>query len=305
MNIELRTVNEALTQNRKETVLRYEEGYRAQVEAVAREIIARREESPVVLLSGPSGSGKTTTGTRLREKIAAMGVPAHLISMDNYYVDWNIPDFPRLPDGRRDLESPLCLNIPLLNEHFSLLEKGVDIQVPIYDFPTHKPLEDSFIPMSPSRGDVFIFEGIHALNPLFTEKHSLAFRLYVSPGDSITWDGETVCDPGLLRLMRRVVRDQKFRGAPAAMTLALWGNVIASEKVYIEPYRESAHAAIRTALGHEVGAMKPVVEPLFRGLDRDVVCREQVDLALKAVALAEPVEQELLPPDSLIREFLG
>lgn len=305
MSINIRTMGAALAQDMTKTVLECEAAYHRQVDEAARAILARREKSPVVLLSGPSGSSKTTTGTRLREKIAALGVPAHLISMDNYYVDWNEPDFPRLPNGERDLESPMCLNIPLLNEHFSLLEEGVDIQVPIYDFPTHKPLEDQFIPMSPSHGDVFIFEGIHALNPLFTEQHPEAFRLYVSPEEVFCLNGEVLCDPELLRFMRRVVRDRQYRGALAEFTLSLWDNVVNSEKIYIAPYKKTAHAVVNTTIGYEPWAMKPFVSALFSGLGQNVSCRELVDRVLVLMEQITDVPLEMVPADSIVREFIG
>lgn len=305
MNYEITGINEALREDMAAGILAFEQNYHQQVETIARAILAGREKSPVVLLAGPSGSSKTTTGQRLREKITALGVPAHLISMDNYYVDWDEPDFPRLQNGERDLESPMCLNIPLLNEHFSLLETGADIHVPIYDFPTHKPLEGEFIPMSPSHGDIFIFEGIHALNPLFTEKHPEAFRLYISPAASFTSEGRVICTPQTLRLMRRVVRDHLFRGAEAEFSLSLWSNVLSGDKLYIEPYRDTAHGIINTTMGYELGALKPYVLPLFRALPEDVPCREQVEAALQALEYALEVPHGLVPEDSIIREFIG
>lgn len=305
MNFEITQINAALGRDMPQTISACETLYHTQVEDMAKAVLENREKSPVVLLAGPSGSSKTTTGTRLREKIAALGVPAHLISMDNYYVDWDEPDFPRTPEGERDLESPMCLNIPLLNEHFSLLETGDDIYVPIYDFPTHKPLEDRFLHMSPSQGDIFIFEGIHALNPLFTSQHPEAFRLYVSPGASFEAEGKVICTPQLLRLMRRVVRDYQFRGATAEFSLQLWGNVIASEKIYIEPYRETAHGIVNTTLGYELGALKPYVLPLFQNLPEHVPCREQVSGALKALETVVEVPHALVPGDSIVREFIG
>ena len=305
MNYELTQVCAALQADPSGAIAAYEKNYHDQVADIARSVLENREKSPVVLLAGPSGSGKTTTGQRLKEKIDALGVPAHLISMDNYYVDWDEPDFPRTPTGERNLESPLCLNIPLLNEHFSLLETGVDIQVPIYHFPTHKPLENQFIPMSPSHGDVFIFEGIHALNPLFTTQHPDAFRLYVSPASSFAMEGNVVCTPTILRLMRRVVRDYQFRGASAKFSLTLWGNVIASEKIYIEPYRDTAHGIVSTTMGYELGALKPFAQNLFGKLEKDVPCRDMVNAALTVLELVPEVSRDLVPQDSIIREFIG
>lgn len=305
MNYDILKINADLGQDLAGTIARCEEQYHTQVAEVARAVLENRKNSPVVLLSGPSGSSKTTTGQRLREKIAALGVPAHLISMDNYYVDWDQPDFPRLQNGARDLESPLCLNIPLLNRHFADLEAGKDILVPIYDFPTHKPLDGEFLPMSPSHGDIFIFEGIHALNPLFTEKHPDAFRLYVSPEGAFEAEGNLICSPQVLRLMRRVVRDHQFRGAAAEFSLTLWDNVLSGDKLYIEPYKHTAHGIINTTMGYELGALKPLVLPLFRSLPQAVPCREQVELALKAMEYPKEVPMDAIPADSIVREFVG
>lgn len=305
MNFDFDTIKAALKENPAAEILKWEENYLSQIRSVAQMVLQNREKSPVVLLSGPSGSSKTSTGTRLRDALKDMGAPAHLISMDNYYIDWDEPGFPRTPEGERDLESPRCLNIPLLNQHFSQLETGEDILVPIYDFPTHRPLEGQFIPMSPAQGDVFIFEGIHALNPLFTHQHPQAFRLYVSPAASFEDGDKILCSPILLRLMRRVVRDAQFRGATAEFSLKLWDNVISSEKVYIEPYQGSAHATINTTLGYELGALKNYVLGQFADLPQDVPCREMVDQILALLGQVDAVPAELVPQDSILREFIG
>lgn len=305
MNFDFYTVHQALSRNPEEEIRKWEENYLAQIRSVAQMVLQNREKSPVVLLSGPSGSSKTSTGARLRDEIMAQGIPAHLISMDNYYIDWDEPGFPRTPEGERDLESPRCLNIPLLNQHFSQLETGEDISVPIYDFPTHKPLEEEYVPMSPGQGDVFIFEGIHALNPLFTRQHPNAFRLYVAPSASFLEGDRVICHPILLRLMRRVVRDAQFRGASAEFSLKLWDNVISSEKIYIEPYQSTAHATINTTLGYELGVLKDYVLGQFADLPRDVPCRDMVDEILALLNRVPSLSSRLVPQDSILREFIG
>lgn len=305
MNIDLHSVMEQLHQNPQQVISFWETRYRNQVEDIAQKVFDHRTESPVVLLAGPSGSSKTTTGHRLREQLEKKGVPAHLISMDNYFLSWEAPDFPRTPDGQRDLEAPGCLNIPLLNQHFSRLEEGGDIQVPIYDFPTHRPLDDQFIHMSPARGDIFIFEGIHALNPLFTAQHPGAFRLYISPVSTfVSREGE-VCSPKILRLMRRITRDHLFRGASAEFSLGLWGNVVSSEKIYITPYQASAHGTIDTTLGYEPMALKPYILPLLQQLPKTVPCREQVEEAIGVLQTVDSIPGALVPENSILREFIG
>lgn len=305
MNFDILEMERRLAQDLSGTIALCEENYHRQVDEIAQAVLSHREKSPVVLLAGPSGSSKTTTGTRLKEKIQALGVPAHLISMDNYYLDWDDPDFPVLANGEHDLESPLGLDIPLLNEHFALLETGEDIFVPIYNFPTRSRLPDKHLHMDAAHGDVFIFEGIHALNPRFTSQHPDAFRLYISPVASFEAEGDLLCTPQLLRLLRRVTRDYQFRASSAEFSLKLWGNVISAEKIYISPYKAQAHGTIDTTLGYELGALKPYALPLFRELPQDVPCRDQVDAALRALELVTEIPKELVPQDSIIREFIG
>lgn len=289
----------------KEAVARWEAQYNAQVRAAAAAIAENREKSPVVLLAGPSGSSKTTTASRICRELQDMGIGAHLISMDNYYLPRNHPDFPLLPDGSPDLESPLCLDVPLLEEHFGILETGGDIYVPIYDFPTHRRLEGRSLRMDASQGDVFVFEGIHALNDMFTGKHPDAFGVYVAPEDSFSRGGEPFCAPTSLRLMRRIVRDYLFRGATARYSLELWGNVLDGEQQYILPFRPRAQQVITTTLPYEIGVLKRYVEPLLRELPENVPCREAVDILLRLLPQVQALPDTLVPDNSILREFIG
>lgn len=304
MIYDIQEVAACLKQDAPGAIAAWEDGYRRQVLAAAEQIAGQREKSPVVLLAGPSGSSKTTTAERLRDTLLDMGIRTHLISMDNYFLSRNDPDFPLLPDGSPDLESPACLDMALLEQHFSLLETGGDIHVPIYDFPTHQRLPDRSLRMDASQGDVFLFEGIHALNDRFTRQHPDAFRVYVAPEDGFCME-ELVCTPVLLRLMRRMVRDYLFRGATARYSLELWGNVVEGEKRYIEPYRPSAHCCINTTLAYELGALRRFVEPLVRNLSGDVPCREQVEAVAAILKRVSPMDTSLVPKDSILREFIG
>jgi uridine kinase len=284
---------------------RCENAYGTQVEQAARMVLENREKSPVVLLAGPSGSSKTTTAERLVDALARQGVRGHLISMDNYYLSRSDPAFPRQPDGKPDLESPLGLDIPLLNEHFALLETGQDIYVPIYDFPSHSRLEGRSLRMDPSQGDVFVFEGIHALNPRFTDQHPDALRIFVSPEDDFSLDGEKVCGPILLRLMRRLSRDYLFRGASVQYSLELWGNVLESEKQYVSPYKASAHCCITTTLAYELCVLKGYVAPLLGSVPADAPCGDQVMAMGELLPKIQDISPELVPQSSILREFIG
>lgn len=305
MTYAIEDVRRQLEENPAAAVERWEQAYRDAVSRTADAIIQNREKSPVVLLAGPSGSGKTTTATRIRDRLIEQGINAHLLSMDNYFLSRSDPDFPLLPDGSPDLESPLGLDIPLLNEHFALLETGGDIYVPIYDFPSHSRMEGRSMRMDASQGDVFIFEGIHALNDLFTEKHPDAYRVYVSPEDDFSLDGKPFCTPEAMRLMRRIVRDYLFRGATAAYSLGLWDNVLEGERQHILPFREKANSRITTTLPYELGVLGAFAGPLLKDLPQDVACREAVDGILRMLRYIPKVPAELVPADSILREFIG
>lgn len=159
--------------------------------------------------------------------------------------------------------------------------------------------------MDASQGDVFIFEGIHALNDLFTEKHPDAYRVYVSPEDDFSMDGKPLCTPETMRLMRRVVRDYLFRGATAEYSLGLWENVLAGERAHILPFKGKANSRITTTLPYELGVLGAMAGPLLAALPEDVACRDAVDAVLALMEHIPQVPAELVPADSILREFIG
>ncbi len=305
MSYDLYEVARQLQTDAPGAIDRWERHYSDQIAQVAELVVKNRTLSPVVLLSGPSAASKTSSGRRLRDLLIARRIPAHLVSMDNYYLPWSAPEFPMTSDGQRDLEAPGCLDIPLLNEHFAMLEQGKPIDIPIYSFPTHSRLEGRSIHLDIAPGDVFIFEGIHALNELFTQQHPQACRVYVSPVSSFGAEGQVLCTPQQIRLMRRIVRDHQFRGATAEYSLQLWDNVIASEKIYIEPHRAQAHGVVDTTLGYELQTLQPYIVPLLRELPQSVPCYAQVQAALKGLSYITPLDSRLVPENSILREFIG
>ena len=181
--------------------------YADRLELAADRIMENMEKSPIVLLSGPSGSGKTTTALKICEVLERRGVRTHSISMDNYFKSVSPETTPRTPEGKYDLESPLCMDMELLNEHFSVLSEGGRILVPRYDFVHQcRDLEPS-ASLRLKKNEVAVFEGIHALNDSITLVHPEAFKLYISARSNILDDDGAVVFKGTwMRLMRRTVR---------------------------------------------------------------------------------------------------
>ncbi len=286
-------------------IFAWEQHYSDQIAKVAELVAKNRALSPVVLLAGPSGSSKTTSGRRLRDLLIAQRIPAHLVSMDNYFLPWSAPGFPMTADGRRDLEAPGCLDLALLNEHFAMLEQGKPIDIPIYRFATHSRLKGRSIHLEIAPGDVFIFEGIHALNEIFTQQHPLACRIYVSPVSVFGVGSEVLCTSQQLRLMRRIVRDHQFRGVTAEYTLQLWENVLTSEKIYIEPHLMQAHRAVDSTLGYELQALQSYIVPLLRDLPETIPSYDKVQEALRGLSRITPLDSRMVPADSILREFIG
>lgn len=305
MIYDLSEITGRLQANPEDAIAQWEADYTRQLYQVEQLVKENRAKTPVVLLTGPSASSKTTTGQRLRRLLIAENIPAHLVSMDNYYLSWSDPDFPLTSDGQRDLESPDCLDIPLLNEHFAMLEAGEPIDIPIYHFPSHSRLPSRSIHLDVSKGDVFIFEGIHALNELFTNQHPEACRLYVSPASSFVRDGTPLIHTQQLRLMRRIVRDYQTRGATAEFSLQLWANVLSSEKIYITPHRAHAHGVIDTTLGYELHALQPFIIPLLHDLPCSTPGYELAADVLSAMQDILPLDPRLVPEHSILREFIG
>ncbi|MBS5916551.1 MAG: helix-turn-helix domain-containing protein, partial [Clostridiales bacterium] len=248
-----------------DTLMAY--GFVEKVENAARKIAEHRTESHVILLSGPSGSGKTTTALKIEEALEHMGIETHTISMDNYFNTIDPETAPRNREGNIDYESPFCLDIELLNRHFSMLDRGETIHVPKYEFSRQMRSDILSQPLHLGPDEMAIFEGIHALNDIIVGKNPHAFKLYIAARSNVVDDdGSVVFQHPWLRLCRRIVRDYKFRGSDAAFTLKMWSNVRRGEKLYISPYKENANLMFDSSLACEVAVLKPFVVPLLEAI---------------------------------------
>lgn len=280
--------------------------YQQRLEDAADRILASYVRSPIVLLSGPSGSGKTTTAKKITDILEQRGVRTHYVSMDDYFVNVSPETTPRMPDGSYDLESPLCLDMELLSDHFSRLSRGERVWIPKYEF--SRQMRDMAAGRSLQLRDdeIVIFEGIHALNDMITVSHPEAFKLYISARSTVNDDDDNVIFKGTwMRLMRRVVRDHLFRGTDPAETLRRWDSVRRGEILYISPFKDKADLQLDSSFAYEVPVLNNTVNDLFNTLTPDTPRLEELQHIVPAYELFEDVSPELVAEDALLREFIG
>ncbi len=281
-----------------------DERYNALVQEAADRIVENRHNSPIVLLSGPSGSGKTTSSMKIAEELNKRGLGTHYVGMDDYFktVDHSTP---RTEDGELDLESPLCLDMELLNKHFTQLAQGERVYVPKYEFSRRMRIQEPSKSIKLKKDEIVIFEGIHALNSMITDVHPEAFKLYISARSDVLFGGEVVFKRTWFRLVRRMVRDCKFRGSDPKETMSMWGNVRRGELLYISPFKSKADFQFDTSLAYELAVYNRTATKLFQSVPEGIERFEELRRVLPALQLFGDIDESLVPADSLIREFIG
>ena len=297
--INLRTVSDP-----KEFMEECDAVYIQRLEEAVRRILDNKKKSPIILLSGPSGSGKTTTSMKIAEAMEKHGVCAHYVAMDDYFktVDHSTP---RTPEGELDLESPLCLDMELLNRHFSQLANGERIYVPKYEFSRRMRVQAPSKSIKLSSDEMVIFEGIHALNTMITDVHPEAFKLYISARSDVEFQGSVVFKRTWFRLVRRMVRDYKFRGSDPVETMSMWGNVRRGELYYISPYKDQADFRFDTSFAYEPAVFNVTATKLFQAVPEGSDRFDELRRVLPALQLFGVIDEDLVAPDALIREFIG
>lgn len=279
--------------------------YAEQLAQAADRIFEEREQRPVVLIAGPSGSGKTTSASRIQALLRAKGCETHTISMDDYFLPMSENEAARDKDGKIDFESPLRLDIPLFRSHLEKLARCERIDIPSFDFARQERVEG--MPLQRNPGDLVILEGIHALNPLVTgDSEDYTNCIYVSVRTRIS-DGEGgLLHPSRIRLMRRLMRDKLYRGRSLRETFEFFKSVERGENLYIMPYKSRANFDIDTFIEYEALVYRDILLPELETARED--CREyyndfsEIERFLK---LLSPIDKEIVPENSLIREFIG
>ena len=266
--------------------------------------IAARKNIRVVLLAGPSSSGKTTTCKRLSVQLLANGIKPVQISLDDYFVDRD--KTPKDADGELDYESLYALNIPLLNQQFNALFRGEEVQLPKYNFQAGKS-EPNDKRLRLDEQSILIVEGIHALNPELTGQvpEEQKYRIYASALTTILLDNHNYIPTTDNRLLRRIVRDNKYRGVSAAETIRRWPSVRAGENKWIFPFQENADVMFNTAMLFELAILKTQAEPLLEDVPENCDEYSEAYRLLKFLKYFASIPFKQLPPTSLLREFLG
>ena len=279
--------------------------YQSKVEKAAELIIRNRKASPIVLLSGPSGSGKTTTSMKIAEELKRRGIGTHYVGMDDYFKNIDPQTTPRTPEGDYDLESPLCLDMELLNRHFTQLSEGKRIFVPKYEFSRGMRIQEPSKSIKLGSDEVVIFEGIHALNDMITGQHPDAFKLYISAQSDVMFSGEAVFKRTWFRLVRRTVRDYNFRGADPAETMSMWANVRRGEKNNISPFKNKADYQFDSTMPYELAVFNSTATELFKTIPEGIERYDELRGVLPALQLFGHIDDKYVADDALIREFIG
>jgi len=287
--------------------------YEQEVEAATERMVARRDELRAIIVAGPSSSGKSTTTFKIREKLAAVGIPTVALAVDNYFYD--LPSHPRVGENDYDFETPQALDLALINEHLAALVEGRTVVVPRYDFRTGtRSGATGEISLPP--GSVLLLDSLHGLFPEMTASlpEESKFRLYVETLSQVRAADGRYIRWADVRMMRRVVRDMQFRGYSPRSTIRHWPLVRRAEMRYIVPELRRAHAIVNSYLPYEIPVMKarihadlaPLIDE-FRAGGEDL--QDAGERAGRIQSLFDQVpavtDERLIPGRSLLREFIG
>lgn len=305
--IGLRTVgdlNDAVDKGFATDIINVNEALQEKKIARIADQIAARHDVKLVLLAGPSSSGKTTTCKRLSIQLLTCGLKPLQISLDDYFIDRD--KTPLDANGEYDYESIHALNIDLINEQFNALFRGEEIELPRYNFQAGKS-EKSGKRLKLGPNDIVVVEGIHALNPELTAQipEQQKFRVYVSALTTILLDEHNYIPTTDNRLLRRIIRDYKYRGVNAQESIHRWPSVRAGEERWIFPYQENADAMFNSAMLYELAVIKQQAEPLLEQVPENCEEYAEAHRLLKFLRYFHAISYRQLAPTSLLREFLG
>ena len=297
-------LNENISKGKIGEIMLVQEALQEQKIAEIAKQLANRPDVKFIMIAGPSSSGKTTFSHRLSVQLRACGLHPHPIAVDNYFV--NREDNPKDENGDYDFEALQAIDINLFNQDMGRLLKGEEVEIPSFNFKTgQRQYKGDTLKLGPD--DILVIEGIHCLNDelSFSLPKESKFKIYISALTQLNVDEHNRISTTDCRLIRRIVRDARTRGATAEETLARWQSVRAGEEKNIFPYQEEADVMFNSALIYELAVLKQYVEPLLFGIPVDSPYYTEAKRMLKFMDYILGVSSDIVPANSLLREFIG
>ena len=297
-------LNDYITSNKPEDIIQLSEIMQDyKLLSIAEQIVLNKEDYKIILLSGPSSSGKTTSAMKLSLYLKSLGLnPTHL-SLDDYFHER--AETPLGEDGKPDFESITAIDIKLFDNQISKLLKGTKVTVPTFNFIDGKKEYKRTVELK--ENDILIIEGLHALNEelLTNIPRKKKFKIYVSPLTYLNIDNDNRISMTDLRLLRRMVRDNRTRGYSPSVTLGTWMKVRSGEEKHVFPYQDNADALFNTSLAYELSVLKTYAEPLLFSIKEDDPEYQTAQRLIELLKFVLPIPSESVPKTSILREFIG
>ena len=297
-------LNTAVKENRiKDLILLSEALHEKKISQIA-DKIAKKKDVKMILIAGPSSSGKTTFAQRLGIQLRLNGIKPVTISVDNYFVERK--DNPKNEKGEYDFECLEAIDRDLLNKHLLALLEGKEIEMPEFDFREGTKRYNGK-KLKLAKDEVLVIEGIHCLNDKLTEKipHEQKYKVYISALTVLNMDSFNRISTTDTRLIRRIVRDNKFRGYTAKQTIATWNNVNKGEQNNIYPFQEGADSIFNTSLIYELGVLKNEIMPLLEEITKEEPEYAEARRLMEILRYFQTIPENMVPSNSLLKEFLG
>lgn len=302
--VKTKYLKKAVLEDSDGLIKKSEKIYYDQLEGLCKDIFDNRKDRPIVLISGPSGSGKTSTANEISRILShEFGGKSSVVSLDNYFRSNDSPNMPLDENGNIDLESPYCTDLELLQKHINLLHECKDFEMPIFDF--KKQLRSGYVPFKREPDSVVILEGIHALNPLVTGENSFAWCVYVSVRTRLKSDDGKLLHPRSIRLMRRLCRDNLFRGRDFESIFNFFASVSKGEDKFILPFKHRADYQIDTFMAYEAPAYRDYLYDKLKLEFGKLSENNYYQKIMKFFDIIPSMPKDNIPETSIVREFVG
>jgi len=298
-------LNKSIAENTISDVIKIAEAlHEKKIASIADQIDKNPDQARLVFVAGPSSSGKTTFMKRIYVQLRVLGRKVITLSIDNYFKDRC--ELKEEPGKGVNFEILDAIDLKLLNEHLQRLLSGKFVTPPVYDFLTGKKVAGQ-VEIKADENTIFIIEGIHGINPNLTPEidDRMKFKIYISPLTHLNFDDTNRIPTHDTRLIRRIVRDTKFRGYSAADTIHMWKKVAEGEKRYIFTYQGQANVMFNSSLVYEIGALKTSAELALKKVLIHDKSYPEADRLLHFLSYFLPIEDDEIPPTSILREFIG